>query len=80
MEGAWLTHGRLLRPARSGIFLRSFHLHSDNYAREKIAKICSLGASLATAPMGQPGSGSSKNASEEQPFTMAAPLIVYHAK
>ena len=35
---------RLLRPARSGIFLRSFRLHSGDYARETIAKICSLGA------------------------------------
>jgi len=59
MEGAWLTHVRLLRPARSGIFLRSFHLHSVYYAREMIAKICSLGAGLATAPMSQPGSRSS---------------------
>ena len=27
---------------RSGIFLRSFRLHSSHYARETIAKICSL--------------------------------------
>jgi hypothetical protein len=47
--GACLTHVRLLRPARSGIFLRSFRLHSLDYARETIAKICSLGAALATA-------------------------------
>ena len=47
---------RLLRPARSGIFLRSFRLHSGDYARETIAKICSLGAALATAPMSQTGS------------------------
>ena len=47
---------RLLRPARSGIFLRSFRLHSGDYARETIAKICSLGAGLATAPMSQTGS------------------------
>src|SRR6266403_1431385 len=33
---------RLLRPTRSGIFLRSFRLHSAHYARETIAKICSL--------------------------------------
>ena len=42
--------------ACSGIFLRSFHLHSIYYARETIAKICSLGAALATAPMSQTGS------------------------
>jgi len=47
---------RLLRPARSGIFLRSFRLHSGNYAPETIAKICSLGAVLATAIMSQTGS------------------------
>jgi hypothetical protein len=47
---------RLLRPARSGIFLRSFRLHSAHYARETIAKICSLGAVLATAIMSQTGS------------------------
>jgi hypothetical protein len=47
---------RLLRPARSGIFLRSFRLHSGNYARETIAKICSLGAALATAIISQTGS------------------------
>jgi hypothetical protein len=55
-RGACLTHVRLLRPARSGIFLRSFRLHSAHYARETIAKICSLGAALATAPMSQTGS------------------------
>ena len=54
--GACLTHVRLLRPPRSGIFLRSFRLHSVDYARETIAKICSLGAALATAPMSQTGS------------------------
>jgi hypothetical protein len=47
---------RLLRPARSGIFLRSFRLHSAHYARETIAKICSLGAALATAIISQTGS------------------------
>jgi hypothetical protein len=47
---------RLLRPARSGIFLRSFRLHSVDYVRETIAKICSLGAVLATAIMSQTGS------------------------
>ncbi len=33
---------RLLRPPHSGIFLRSFRLHSIHYARETIAKIWSL--------------------------------------
>jgi hypothetical protein len=33
---------RLLRPPHSGIFWRSFRLHSAHYARETIAKICSL--------------------------------------
>jgi hypothetical protein len=47
---------RLLRPARSGIFLRSFRLHSAHYARETIAKICSLGAVLATAIISQTSS------------------------
>jgi len=51
-----VTNVRLLRPARSGIFLRLFHLHSIDYARETIAKICSLGAALATAPIRHPGS------------------------
>jgi hypothetical protein len=37
-KGGCLTHVRLLRPARSGIFLRSFRLHSGDYARETIAK------------------------------------------
>ncbi len=32
---------RLLRPPPSGIFWRSFRLHSAHYARETIAKICS---------------------------------------
>jgi hypothetical protein len=54
--GACLTNDRLLRPARSGMFLRSFRLHSAHYARETIAKICSLGAVLATAIIGQTGS------------------------
>jgi hypothetical protein len=49
---------RLLRPARSGIFLRSFRLHGVNHARETIAKICSLGAVLATAIISQTGSRS----------------------
>jgi hypothetical protein len=47
--GACLTNDRLLRPARSGIFLRSFRLHSGHYARETIAKICSLGARVLRA-------------------------------
>jgi hypothetical protein len=47
---------RLLRPTRSGIFLRSFRLHSAHYARERIAKICSLGVALATAIISQTGS------------------------
>ena len=51
-----MTNVRLLRPARSGIFLRSFRLHSGDYARETIAKICSLGAALATAPISHTGS------------------------
>ena len=40
----------------SGIFLRSFRLHSVDYARETIAKICSLWVALVTAPMSQTGS------------------------
>jgi hypothetical protein len=47
---------RSLSDSCSGIFLRSFRLHSAHYARETIAKICSLGAALATAPMIQTGS------------------------
>jgi hypothetical protein len=47
---------RLLWPAHSGIFLRSFRLHSPCYAREMIAKICSPWIALATAIMGQTGS------------------------
>jgi hypothetical protein len=47
---------RLLRPARNGIFLRSFRLHGIDHARETIAKICSLGAGLATAIVTQTGS------------------------
>jgi hypothetical protein len=48
---------RLLRPTRSGIFGRSFHLHSVDYARERIAQICSLRAGLATAPISHTASG-----------------------
>jgi hypothetical protein len=48
--------GRLLRPTRSGIFLRSFPLHSVDYARKTIAEICSLGVALATAPLSPTGS------------------------
>jgi hypothetical protein len=47
---------RLLRPPPSGIFPRSFPLHSPRYARETIAESCSLGDALATAIMGQTGS------------------------
>ena len=47
---------RLLRPPHSGIFLRSFRLHSAHYARERIAKICSLWGALATAIISQTGS------------------------
>jgi hypothetical protein len=46
----------LLRPPRSGIFWRSFRLHSAHYARETIAKICSLWVGLATAIISQTGS------------------------
>jgi hypothetical protein len=47
---------RLLRPPHSGIFWRSFRLHSIHYARETIAKICSLWVALATAIISQTGS------------------------
>jgi hypothetical protein len=47
---------RLLRPPHSGIFWRSFRLHSAHYARETIAKICSPWVALATAIIGQTGS------------------------
>src|SRR3984957_7480976 len=47
---------RLLRPAHIGIFLRSFHSDSTHYARETIAKICSMWVALVTAPISQPGS------------------------
>jgi len=47
---------RLLRPTHSGIFWRSFRLHSAHYARETIAKICSLWLALATAIISQTGS------------------------
>jgi hypothetical protein len=40
----------------SGIFRRSFPLHSIDYARETIAEICSLGGALATAIISQTGS------------------------
>ena len=50
---------RLLRPPPSGIFQRSFRLHSPRYARETIAGICSLGDALATAIIGQTGSSCS---------------------
>jgi hypothetical protein len=41
---------RLLRPTRSGIFWRSFRFHSAHYARETIAKICSLGVIALRSP------------------------------
>lgn len=47
---------RLLRPSHSGIFLRSFPLHSLGYAPKTIAESCSLWDGLATAIMAQPGS------------------------
>jgi len=47
---------RLLRTPHSGIFLRSFRLHSAHYARETIAKICSLWVVLATAIISRTGS------------------------
>ncbi len=47
---------RLLRPTHSGIFWRSFRLHSAHYARETIAKICSPWVALATAIISQTGS------------------------
>jgi hypothetical protein len=47
---------RLLRPPLSGIFRRSFPLHSPRYARETITEICSLGIALATAIISQTGS------------------------
>jgi hypothetical protein len=47
---------RLLRPPHSGIFWRSFRLHSTHYARETIAKICSPWVALATAIISQTGS------------------------
>jgi hypothetical protein len=47
---------RLLRPPLSGIFRRSFPLHSPRYARETIAEICSLGVTLVTAILSQTGS------------------------
>ena len=40
----------------SGIFWRSFRLHSTHYARETIAKICSPWVALATAIISQTGS------------------------
>ena len=47
---------RLLRPHHTGIFSRSFRLHSTHYARETIAKICSPWFGLATAIISQTGS------------------------
>jgi hypothetical protein len=56
MVGAGLTNDRLLRPPWSGIFPRSFRLHSAHYARETIAESCSLEVGLATAIISQTGS------------------------
>jgi hypothetical protein len=47
---------RLLRPPLIGILRRSFRLHSDRYARETIAAICSMRVALVTAPMSRTGS------------------------
>jgi hypothetical protein len=52
---------RLLRPPPSGIFLRSFRLHSIDYARETSrenlpGRAGSLGVALATAIISQTGS------------------------
>ena len=47
---------RLLRPPASGIFPRSFSLHSARYARKTITEICSLSGALVTAIMSQTGS------------------------
>ncbi len=51
-----MSNDRLLRTTRSGIFRRSFPLHSDGYARETITEICSLGVALATAIITHAGS------------------------
>ena len=53
---------RLLRPTHSGIFWRSFRLHSAHYARETITKICSLWVALATAIISQTGSCAARRA------------------
>src|SRR5260370_14505232 len=55
---------RLLRPPPSGIFWRSFRLHSAHYARETLAKGCSPWVVVATAIISQTGSygGLMKNA------------------
>jgi hypothetical protein len=42
--------GRLTACAHIGIFLRSFHSHSTHYARETIAKICSMGVIALRSP------------------------------
>jgi hypothetical protein len=44
---------RRMRRTPSGIFRRSFALHSIDYARQTIAEICSLGVALATAIISQ---------------------------
>ena len=47
---------RLLRPPLAASFLRSFHLHSPRYAREKIAKNLLARVVLVTANITQTGS------------------------
>src|SRR4029079_15723984 len=56
VPGACLTDMHLLRPPPTGIFRRSFRLHRLGYARETIAKICSMGGALATVHISQAGS------------------------
>jgi hypothetical protein len=51
-----LTRATHVSHRPSGIFLRSFPLHSAHYARETIAEICSMGVALATAPLSPTGS------------------------
>jgi hypothetical protein len=53
VPGVCLANDRLLRPPPSGIFRRSFPLHSPRYARETIAESCSLRVALATAIISQ---------------------------
>jgi hypothetical protein len=61
LKGACLIHDRLLRPPRSGIFLRSFRLHGIDHARETNrenlpGRAGSLWVVLATAIMNHTGS------------------------